>query len=98
MIFCVLCTKYHDVILKKKKLTIFLTGRVTGYLGRVGLTRNKIGSDHGSTRFCFGSKKSGSGQVFFWSGQKILTNIAMSTSEEELEGTLDKVLVLFRLV
>ena len=58
------------------------TGRVTGYPGRVGLTRNKIGSGHGSTRFYFGSKKSGSGQVFsgrVGSGQKILTRIAMSS-------------------
>ena len=57
---------------------IFLTGRVMGYLGRVRLTHNKIGSGHRSTHFCFGSKKWGLGQVFFGSGQKILTRIAMS--------------------
>ena len=45
----------------------------------VGLTRKKHGSGHGSTRFCFGSKKSGSGQVFFGSSQKILTHFAMSS-------------------
>ena len=55
--------------------------QVMGYLGRVGLTSKKIGSGHRSTRFCFGSKKSGLGQVFFRSsrvGQKILTRIVMS--------------------
>ena len=35
---------------------------------RVGLTRKKHGSDHGSTRFCFRSKKSSSSRVFFWLG------------------------------
>ena len=45
--------------------------RVTG---RVGLTRKKHGSGHGSTRFCFGSKKSGSGRVFFGSGRVGLKN------------------------
>ena len=49
---------------------IFLTGRVTGYPGRVGLTRNKIGSGHGSTRFCFGSKKIGFGSGIFRVGSK----------------------------
>ena len=39
-------------------------GRVTG---RVELTRKKHGTGHGSTCFCFGSKKSGSGRVFFGS-------------------------------
>ena len=47
-----------------------------GYSGWVELTRKKIGSGHRSTRFYFGSKKSGSDQVR--SGQKILTRIAMS--------------------
>ena len=32
---------------------------------RVGLTPQKHRSDHESTRFCFGSKKSGSDQIFF---------------------------------
>ena len=36
---------------------------------RVRLTHKKHGSGHRSTRFCFGSKKSGLGQVFFGSGQ-----------------------------
>ena len=38
------------------------------YSSRVGLTRKKIRSGHESTRFCFGSKKLGSGQVFLGSG------------------------------
>ena len=59
-------------------LANFLTGWVTSYLGQVGLTRKKIGSGHRSICFCFGSKKSGSGQVFFWLGQKFLTHIVMS--------------------
>ena len=50
-----------------------------GYLGRVGLTCKKIKSGHGSTRFCFESKNSGSGQVFFGSSPQILTRFAMST-------------------
>ena len=49
--------------------------RVAGW---VGLTRKKHGSGHESTRFCFESKKSDSSQVFFGSGQKILTRFAMS--------------------
>ena len=44
----------------------------------VGLTHKKYRLGHGSTRFCFGSKKSSSDQVFFGSGQKILTHFAMS--------------------
>ena len=36
---------------------------------RVGSTRKKHSLGHGSTRFCFGSKKSGSGRVFFRSGR-----------------------------
>ena len=63
-------------------------GRVTGYPGRVGLTRNKIGSGHGSTRFYFGSKKSGSGKVFFGLGQKILTRIAMSKHKHKTKVQL----------
>ena len=56
-----------------RSLNIFFNG-----LGQVGLTRKKTGLGHGSICFCFGSKKLGSGQVFFGSGQKILTCIAMS--------------------
>ena len=41
---------------------------------QVGLTHKKHWSGHGSTRFCFGSKKFG-----FESNQKILTRFAMST-------------------
>ena len=36
---------------KKKNLQIFLMDRVTSYPNRVGLTRKKIRSDHGSTHF-----------------------------------------------
>ena len=50
-----------------------------GYLSWVGLTSKKIRSNHGSTHFCFGSKKSSLDQIFFGSGQKILTRIAMSS-------------------
>ena len=46
---------------------------------RVGLTRKKHRSGHGSTSFCFGSKNLGSGQV--GSSQKILTRFAMSTHQ-----------------
>ena len=42
---------------------------------RVGLTRKKHGLGHGSTRFCFGKKKRGS-------GQKILTCFAISIYNE----------------
>ena len=45
---------------------------------QVGLTRKKHGLGHESTHFCFESKKLSSGQVFFRSGQKILTRFAMS--------------------
>ena len=45
---------------------------------RVGLARKKNRSSNWSTRFCFGSKISGSGREFFGSGQKILTYFAMS--------------------
>ena len=38
-----------------------------------------FGSGHRSTCFCFGSKKSSSGQVFFGLGQKILTHFTMSS-------------------
>ena len=48
------------------------SGRVTS---RVGLTHKKHGLSYGSTYFCFGSKKSGLGRVFFGSGQKILTRL-----------------------
>ena len=49
-------------------------------LVRVGSTRKKkTRVESRSAYFCFGSKKSGSGQVFFGSGQKILTRFAMST-------------------
>ena len=54
-------------------------GWVTGYLSWIGLICKKIRSSHGSTRFYFESKKSGSSQVFFGSGQKILIGITIST-------------------
>ena len=50
----------------KKKVKKNCSVRITG---RVGLTCKKHGLGHGSTRFCFGSKKSSLGQVFFGSGQ-----------------------------
>ena len=59
-------------------LTIFfLTGQVMGYSGRVELIRKKIKSGHESTHFCFGSKKSGS-------GQKILTRFSMSNQNQQI--------------
>ena len=43
--------------------------QVMGYPGRVGLNRKKIGLGHKSTHFCFRSKKSSLGQVFFELGR-----------------------------
>ena len=39
----------------------FLTGQVTSYLDRVGLTRKKLGSIMGQLVFASGKKKWGSG-------------------------------------
>ena len=54
--------------------------RVTGYLGRVKLTRKKSGRITGQPVFTSSKKKSSLGQVFFGSGQKILTRFAMSST------------------
>ena len=67
-------------------VNIFLTGRVTGYSGRVGLTskkkKKKSSRVMGQPIFASGQKSS-LGQVFFKSGQKILTHFAMSSNNVE---------------
>ena len=60
------CLNFTIFLPKKKKF--FKNGSVSG----------RVGSGHGSTRFCFRSKKSGSGWVFFGSG-RVLSCFAMST-------------------
>ena len=60
------------LVLRRSLKFFFLTGRVIGYLGRVGLTHKKI-------RLGLGEKKIlGLSEVFFESSQKILTGIAIS--------------------
>ena len=56
-------------------------GRATGW---VGLARKKAGRVTSQPVFASGKKKSGSGRVFFWSGQKILTPFAMSNLNHQL--------------
>ena len=53
--------------LKKKKLRIFLTGRVTGYPSWVGLTRKKKGQVTGQPVFALGQKNRV--QVRYFSGR-----------------------------
>ena len=63
------CLNFTIFLPKKKsfkKMVRVGSGRVAGW---VGLTCIKHGSGHGSTRFCFRSKKSGSDRVFFGSGR-----------------------------
>ena len=54
---------------------------------RVGLTHKKHGSGHGSKKNRVRvKKKSGLGQVFFGSGQKILTRFAMSLTYSSIQS------------
>ena len=74
---CINCfTKAHN-----KQLNQYCLNFTFFFLPKKKVLKKWFGfrSGHRSTCFCFGSKKSGSGQVFFGLGQKILTHFAMSS-------------------